>query len=63
MRNAPNRNPSSRPEGVLLAIGTATLVIALFGVPRLSPADATLTSATTPPTQRASLLAMCRPPH
>ena len=50
MRNAPNRNPSNRPEVVLLAIGTATLVIALFGVPRLSPADATLTSATTPPT-------------
>jgi chitodextrinase len=50
MRNAPNRNPSSRPEGVLLAIGAATLVIALFGVPRLSPADAMLSSATTPPT-------------
>jgi chitodextrinase len=49
MRAAQNRNPSSRRAGRLLAIGAATVVSTLFGVPRLSPADAMLTSVTAPP--------------
>jgi chitodextrinase len=50
MRKAQNRNPSSRRAGALLAIAAATVVSALVGVPHLSSSDATLTSATAPPT-------------
>src|SRR5581483_10963817 len=49
MRNAQNPNPSTRRVGVLLAIGTATVVTTLFGVPRLSLSDAMSTSVTAPP--------------
>ncbi len=49
MRTAQNRNPSTRRAGALLAIGTATVVTTLFGVPRLALSDAMHTSVAAPP--------------
>lgn len=50
MRTAHNRNPSSRRAGVVLAIGAATVVCTLFGVPGLSSSAAKPTSVMAPPT-------------
>jgi hypothetical protein len=49
VRNAQNRNSPSRRAGAFLAIGAATVVSTLCGVPHLSQADAMLTSVAAPP--------------